>query len=103
MKDDFVWDPEKFGWDDVKAAENLKDHRVSFPEATTVFSDPRIRGPVFDDTCSSLDEDRWIVTGWSARARPLTVVFCERSPKIGIISAWPLEGAARRTYHEDDQ
>jgi uncharacterized protein len=30
-----------FEWDDVKAASNLKKHRVSFDEAVTVFGDMR--------------------------------------------------------------
>jgi hypothetical protein len=32
-----------FEWDDAKAAENLKKHGVSFPEASTVFADPLAR------------------------------------------------------------
>lgn len=101
--DDFTWAPDKFEWDDVKAADNIRDHGVSFPEATTVFADPRIRGPVFDEEHSAAKEDRWVVTGMSARARPLVVIYCERGPKIRIISAWPLHGAGRRTYHESDE
>jgi uncharacterized protein len=100
---DFAWDRSRFDWDQSKAEQNLKDHDgVSFPEATTVFADPRLLGPVFDEDHSEMDEDHWIVQGWSARGRPLTVVYCERGVKIRIISAWALRGSARRTYHEDD-
>jgi uncharacterized DUF497 family protein len=30
----------KFEWDPTKAASNLKDHKVSFEEASTVLGDP---------------------------------------------------------------
>ena len=38
MKDD------EFEWDDVKAAQNLADHGVSFEAARLAFDDPFARG-----------------------------------------------------------
>lgn len=37
----------QFEWDKKKAAANLKKHRVTFDEASTVFGDPLAR--IFDD------------------------------------------------------
>jgi hypothetical protein len=36
-----------FEWDRAKAAANFKKHKVTFDEASTVFSDPLAR--IFDD------------------------------------------------------
>ena len=37
----------QFEWDKKKAISNLKDHKVSFDEASTVFDDPLAY--IFDD------------------------------------------------------
>jgi uncharacterized DUF497 family protein len=55
---------EGFEWDDVKAAENLDKHGVSFEEAATVWDDPLARE--LPDEAHSWDEDRWHLIGWSA-------------------------------------
>ena len=62
----------EFDWDDVKALSNLRDHRVDFLEAMTVFADP-LTLTDFDDEHSD-DEDRFVSAGQSKRGRLLLVV-----------------------------
>jgi uncharacterized protein len=77
----------RFGWDPVKASTNLKDHKVSFDEAKTVFYDD-FAIQFFDDEHSA-DEERFIMLGMSSNARLLVVCHCERDEGevVRIISA----------------
>jgi uncharacterized DUF497 family protein len=72
-----------FEWDDIKAERNLRIHGVSFDEAITAFEDEHHH--VFDDG-SGLD--RFVLIGFSAAGRLLTVVHVERGERDRIISAW---------------
>ncbi len=74
-------------WDPAKAAKNLKDHKVSFEEAKTVFSDERAQ--LIDDPDHSLGEERYILLGMSASLRILLVCHCyrESGKVLRIISA----------------
>src|SRR5687767_11016757 len=56
-------------WDSKKAAGNVRKHSVSFPEAATVFGDPR--AITFPDPDHSDDEDREITIGSSEKSRVL--------------------------------
>ncbi len=56
-----------FQWDKKKARRNLRDHKVSFEEASTVFGDTLSR--TIDDPLHSEDEDRYVIIGQSARGR----------------------------------
>ena len=78
---------QKFQWDPVKAAANLKKHRVSFEEAQTVFYD-ELAVQFFDDEHSG-DEDRFVLLGLSSLASLLIVCHCERGDGelVRIISA----------------
>ena len=61
----------EFEWDPAKAKLNLKDHGVSFDEATTVFRDTlsiTIADPDHSDS-----EDRFIDIGMSHRGQLLVV------------------------------
>lgn len=49
----------EFEWDAQKAAENLKNHRVAFDGAVTVFADPLAN--IFDDPDHSDDERRELI------------------------------------------
>jgi len=40
MNRSFEYHGNSFVWDDARAAENLKDHEVTFEETATVFNDP---------------------------------------------------------------
>ena len=77
----------KFEWDRLKAAANLRKHRVSFEEARTVFYD-EFAIQFFDDA-HSLGEDRFLMLGMSSEANLLLVCHCERTSGdvIRIISA----------------
>ena len=48
----------QFEWDPKKAAENLRKHRVSFEEASTVFGDPF--AITFPDPDHSVGERRFV-------------------------------------------
>jgi uncharacterized DUF497 family protein len=60
-----------FEWDSVKAAANLRKHKVSFEDAQTVFSDERAR--LIDDPDHSEDEERFLLLGLSSSLRLLVV------------------------------
>lgn len=84
----------RFEWDEAKARRNLREHGVSFREASLAFDDPHaIRG---DDEKHSKHEPRQWLLGMSPKRRILLVVFTERHDKVvRIISAWK---AAREEY-----
>jgi hypothetical protein len=67
----------RFDWDPKKAAINLKNHGVSFTEASTVFADP-LAG-IQDDPDHSESEERYIIIGMSKKFHILVVVFTERN------------------------
>jgi uncharacterized DUF497 family protein len=90
----------EFEWDPRKAAQNLRKHKVSFSEATTVFGDD-LSTTVYDPD-HSLDEDRYITIGWSNRRRLLIVAYTERGDRIRIISARELTHAERKAYEDQE-
>ena len=63
----------EFDWDDEKAAINLRDHKVSFEEAKTVFDDPLYVD--FYDPDHSYDEHRYLIIGESRQGRLLIVSY----------------------------
>lgn len=65
-----------YEWDPAKAAANLKKHKVSFDEATSVFTDPLAL--TFDDPDHSLDEKRFITIGTSNKNRVLFLAHADR-------------------------
>ncbi|MBD3242378.1 MAG: BrnT family toxin [Chitinivibrionales bacterium] len=77
----------QFVWDDRKAAENLKEHKVSFDEALTVFYDENAV-QFFDDEHSE-EEQRFLMLGISRGLRLLLVSHCHREDNrmVRIISA----------------
>ena len=84
--------------DAVKAAVNLKKHKVSFEEAASVFGDPLAY--TFADPDHSLGEERWLMFGLSHVARVLAIVFTHRRGKYRIISARLATRHERKTYEE---
>jgi len=76
-----------FDWDPLKAAANLRKHRVSFEEAKSVFYDEF--AVQFFDEDHSTDEERFILLGMSAGAKLLLVCHYEREREtvVRIISA----------------
>jgi hypothetical protein len=85
-----------FEWDPRKAQANLLKHRVSFAEATSVFSVPMAR--IFDDEYHSADELREIIVGHSKEGRLLLICFTElENDRIRIISA---RRATKKELHD---
>jgi uncharacterized DUF497 family protein len=89
-----------FEWDERKAKENLRKHKVSFAEAVTVFSDPL--SVTISDPEHSTGEQRYIDLGTSDRNRVLVVVYTERAKAIRLISARKATRAERKQYEEEN-
>jgi hypothetical protein len=88
----------EFEWDSAKADANLKEHGVSFDEATTVFRDGL--SITISDPDHSDSEDRFIDIGMSHRMQLLVVSYAERQDRIRIISARRATRAERKSYEE---
>ncbi len=86
----------EFEWNAVKAAENLKNHKVSFEEAKSVFNDPLLL--TFPDPEHSDDEFRTINIGVSSHSRIILVVFTERIGKLRIISSRKATAKEKKLY-----
>jgi uncharacterized DUF497 family protein len=91
---------ENFEWSIEKARRNLREHGVSFHEATTVFND--LFFVVFRSDKHSVDENRYVIIGTSESGRLLAVAFTERK-QIRIISARKLTREERRSYENQKQ
>ena len=76
-----------FDWDPKKEKANLQKHKVSFEEASTAFYDPLAK--VAQDPDHSIDENRYILIGHSAKSNLLFVVhvYRDNSEIIRIVSA----------------
>ena len=88
----------EFEWDPVKAELNLKEHGVSFDEATTIFRDTL--SITISDPDHSDYEDRFIDIGMSHRMQLLVVSYTERKDKIRIVSARRARRTERKNYEE---
>ncbi len=87
-----------FEWDEEKAKENLKKHRVSFTEARTVFIDPF--SFTIPDPEHSVEEQRYIDIGSFEKGRVLVVVYTERNSIIRIISCRKATPWERKLYEK---
>jgi uncharacterized DUF497 family protein len=87
-----------FEWDEVKARENLKKHKVDFDEGKTIFNDPFLL--TYPDVDSSEAEERYVDIGLSVRDRVLVLIHTERQGKIRIISCRKATARERRHYEE---
>ena len=85
-----------FEWDDDKAAENIRKHRIDFMEAMRVFDDPLYIVKVDDD---AFGEQRFVAIGY-APMKPLAVTYTERADRIRIISARKATRHEQRLYHQ---
>jgi uncharacterized protein len=90
----------RFEWDEKKNRGNRTKHGVWFEEAPSVFRDPNAR--LFHDPEHSEEEERFILIGVSATARPLVVVHCHRESDlvIRIISVRKATKKEVRFYEE---
>ncbi len=82
-------------WDEIKAANNLEKHGVSFEEAASIFfTGAVLRNP--DD-----DQDRMKTVGFSSQARLLLVVTFEQDgDEIRIISARKAEKYEKEEFEK---
>ena len=87
----------RFGWDEVKNAENKRKHRVSFEEAQTVFYDDRA---ILIEDENEDNEERFLLLGLSATLRLLVVCHCYRGRDqvIRLISARRASRSELRNY-----
>ena len=88
-----------FEWDEGKARDNFRKHKVSFGEGKTIFND------LFLLTYRDIDgpemEERYINIGLSAKNRVIVLIHTERQSKIRIISCRKATARERRHYEED--
>jgi uncharacterized DUF497 family protein len=87
-----------FEWDEAKARENLKMHKVGFDEGKTIFNDPFLL--TFPDIDTSDAEERYVNIGLSIRDRVLVLIHTERQGRIRIISCRKSSARERRHYEE---
>ena len=88
-----------FEWDPIKAKSNLFRHRVSFEEASTALLDRLSKTAL--DSDHSIEEQRFITFGMSARQRLLVVSYTECGQVIRIISARLATKRERSIYEEN--
>lgn len=87
-----------FEWDDNKAFQNKRKHRVSFSEASTAFGDTmQLTMP---DPDHSENEERFLLLGRSFTGRLLVVSFTDRGEAVRIISARLASQSERITYDD---
>ena len=87
-----------FEWDEEKAQQNVRRHRVTFEEAVSIFSDPYL--VTFPDDEHSDVEDRFISIGRSDRGRVLLAIHTDRGDAIRLISCRKATAAERATYEQ---
>ncbi|MDR2838292.1 MAG: BrnT family toxin [Azonexus sp.] len=88
----------KIEWGAAKAALNLKDHGVSFDDATLVFYDYG-RVETYDGR-EDYGEDRWVTVGFTG-ARLLSVAYTIRNEEtIRLISARKADANEQRRYRQ---
>ena len=93
----------KFDWDPTKEAKNIREHKLDFRRAATVFHDPN-QVSIYDEEHSKT-EDRWVTIGIDNNGvlrvmvhtyEQLTDSLCE----IRIISARKATKKEARQYRE---
>ena len=87
-----------FEWNDKKNKINRTKHGVSFEEAESVFFDEK--AVEFDDPDHSIDEERFLLLGFSQALKVLVVCHCYRDDEsiIRIISARNATKKEQKTY-----
>ncbi len=87
-----------FEWDEDKAQQNAKKHRVSFEQAQQVFDDPRAV-PYEDLEHSSHEETRYVMIGMSSIGL-LFVSFAYDDEVVRLISARRAERWMVKVYED---
>jgi uncharacterized DUF497 family protein len=91
----------EFDWDPKKAKSSLRQHRASFNEAATAFSD--LLSFTFADEAHSDVERRYVTLGMSYRGRIPVVAHTMRGAKVRIISARKATPRERKWYEEENK
>ncbi|MGB4362068.1 MAG: BrnT family toxin [Rhodoferax sp.] len=86
----------QFEFDAVKAASNLKKHRISFSDAEAVFYDDRALTMEDPD---AQGEQRFLTIDLDALGRVLVVCYTEREERMRIISARKAEKPEVKNYY----
>ncbi len=96
----------KFDWDPAKEAENIREHKITFRRAATIFRDPN-QLSIYDEEHSE-HEDRWITIGINGSGvlrvvvhtfEQISEILCE----IRIISARKATRREARQYREKNR
>ena len=87
-----------YEWDPKKAKSNLREHRVSFEEAASVFLDSL--AVTYPDPDHSDEEYREITVGYSTRHRVIFLSHTQRGNRIRIIGARKANLKERQQYEE---
>jgi uncharacterized protein len=74
-----------FEWDPKKDAANQQKHGISFEEASSIFGDPLAW--TITDPDQSIEEQRFLTTGYSSQRRLIIVAHTDRGDRIRIITA----------------
>jgi uncharacterized protein len=90
----------QFEWNDAKAHQNVKKHRVSFEQGQEVFDDPRAV-PFEDLEHSSDQETRYIMIGMSSIGL-LFVSFSYGDEVVRLISARRAEKWMVKVYDDEN-
>ena len=95
-----------FEWDEAKARINFEKHKISFDEASTIFTDPLLI--TFVDDFHSVKEERFISIGLSERNRVLLAVHTEHAEQsetvvIRIISCRKATPNEKKRYEEENE
>ena len=89
-----------FEWDEDKAQQNAKKHRVSFEQAQEVFDDPRAV-PFEDLEHSNQEQTRYVMIGMSSIGL-LFVSFAYNDEIIRLISARRAEKWMVKVYEDEE-
>lgn len=85
----------RFQYDPVKAAENLRKHKVSFADTEGVFEDP-LAATVEDPDAEG--ERRFVTIGLGNAGELLVVVWTQRGEECRLISARHATRKERKQY-----
>jgi uncharacterized DUF497 family protein len=94
-----VSDDSRFEWDEKKASTNIVKHGIAFCEILPVFDDPYIM-EYYDDTHSTIEENRIICLGMLQDILVIFVCYVERGARIRIISARKARPREEAKYYE---
>ncbi len=87
-----------FEWNTKKAELNYKKHNISFEEASTVFGDSL--STTFPDSEHSIQENRYLIIGFSDKYKVLVVSHTYINDCIRIISAREATKKEKKFYEQ---